>query len=270
MDRVIIHVSGSSVSGDILQWFCCDSSLPLNPSECFEFLGSEPLCLWASPPPPCPCEGLFLSTPFCSHSEAPALSQRFSLHLLFCPAFFLDFWLCRSLMRCGAVPRLPRAGLPCWGVQAARGGACLVTILGSGAWAQGQQLLRCSVAGGIFLDQGSNLCVFLHWQADSLPLSHQGSPCFVQLLSSYYSLYILGGRIPLSEFPFTHGSLSHMVGWFGCFCSGGPAPFSSALVQVLTLQVWTLQLPACLPEWRTQSEGSALLISLGACSNKLI
>ena len=28
--------------------------------------------------------------------------------------------------------------------------------------------------GGIFLDQGFNLCP-LHWQADSLPLSHQES-----------------------------------------------------------------------------------------------
>ena len=28
---------------------------------------------------------------------------------------------------------------------------------------------------GIFLTQGSNPCL-LHWQADSLPLSHQGSP----------------------------------------------------------------------------------------------
>ena len=35
--------------------------------------------------------------------------------------------------------------------------------------------LRCSVACGIFPDQGSNPWV-LHWQADSLPLSHQGSP----------------------------------------------------------------------------------------------
>ena len=35
--------------------------------------------------------------------------------------------------------------------------------------------LRCFVACGIFLDRGSNLCL-LHWQADSLPLSHQGSP----------------------------------------------------------------------------------------------
>ena len=35
--------------------------------------------------------------------------------------------------------------------------------------------LSCSVAYGIFQDQRSNPCL-LHWQADSLPLSHQGSP----------------------------------------------------------------------------------------------
>ena len=35
--------------------------------------------------------------------------------------------------------------------------------------------LSCSKACGIFLDQGSNLYL-LHWQADSLPLSHQGNP----------------------------------------------------------------------------------------------
>ena len=34
--------------------------------------------------------------------------------------------------------------------------------------------LSCSVACGILLDQGSNPCL-LHWQADSLPLSPQGS-----------------------------------------------------------------------------------------------
>ena len=33
----------------------------------------------------------------------------------------------------------------------------------------------CSAACGIFSDQGSNLCP-LHWQADSQPLRHQGSP----------------------------------------------------------------------------------------------
>ena len=35
--------------------------------------------------------------------------------------------------------------------------------------------LSCSLASGISLDQKSNPCL-LHWQADSLPLSHQGSP----------------------------------------------------------------------------------------------
>ena len=37
--------------------------------------------------------------------------------------------------------------------------------------------LNCSEACGILLDEGSNLCL-LHWQTDSLPLSHQGSPIF--------------------------------------------------------------------------------------------
>ena len=47
---------------------------------------------------------------------------------------------------------------------------------GSGAqtqslWCMG---LSCSVACGIFPDQGWNPCL-LHWQVDYLPLSHQGS-----------------------------------------------------------------------------------------------
>ena len=39
----------------------------------------------------------------------------------------------------------------------------------------------CSVACGIFPDQGSNPCA-LHWQADSQPLRHQGSPLLVILM----------------------------------------------------------------------------------------
>ena len=35
--------------------------------------------------------------------------------------------------------------------------------------------LSCSTACGIFPDQGSNPCP-VHWQADSYPLRHQGSP----------------------------------------------------------------------------------------------
>ena len=40
----------------------------------------------------------------------------------------------------------------------------------------------CSAACGIFPDQGSNPCP-LHWQADSQPLRHQGSPQGYFLLS---------------------------------------------------------------------------------------
>ena len=46
-----------------------------------------------------------------------------------------------------------------------------VEHVGSGA-AQG---LGCSVASGIFRDQGSSPCP-LNWQGDSYPLYHQGSP----------------------------------------------------------------------------------------------
>ena len=46
--------------------------------------------------------------------------------------------------------------------------------------------LSCSATSGVFLDLGSNPCL-LHWQADSLPLSHQGSPgcdCLDHLLGT--------------------------------------------------------------------------------------
>ena len=47
----------------------------------------------------------------------------------------------------------------------------------------------CSAACGIFPDQGSNPCT-LHWQADSQPLRHQGSPPFGFL---FFIFVFLGG-----------------------------------------------------------------------------
>ena len=40
----------------------------------------------------------------------------------------------------------------------------------------------------LFPDQGSNLCL-LHWQADSLPLSHQGSPLHGSLHKTRHNLF---------------------------------------------------------------------------------
>ena len=42
----------------------------------------------------------------------------------------------------------------------------------------GSHRLSCSAACGILPDQGSNPCP-LHWQADSQPLRHQGSPHYL-------------------------------------------------------------------------------------------
>ena len=66
--------------------------------------------------------------------------------------------------------------------------------------------LSCSATCGIFPDQGSNPCP-LHWQADSQPLRHQGSPrqnflklevFFLNFLgrpSSLLAFFCLWGRI---------------------------------------------------------------------------
>ena len=45
----------------------------------------------------------------------------------------------------------------------------------------------CSAACGIFPDQGLNPCP-LHWQADSQPLSHQGSPCMFNFMRNFQTV----------------------------------------------------------------------------------
>ena len=49
--------------------------------------------------------------------------------------------------------------------------------------------LSCCTSCEIFPDQGLNLCL-LHWQADSLPLSHQGALLFFLLRHCTYILFI--------------------------------------------------------------------------------
>ena len=91
---------------------------------------------------------------------------------------FIYFWLrwasvaARGLfsscccLRCGA--QASHCGGP------SRSGARALGTWASAAVAHG---LSCSTACGILPDQGLNPCP-LHWQADSQPLRHQGSPRF--------------------------------------------------------------------------------------------
>ena len=65
----------------------------------------------------------------------------------------------------------------------------------------------CSAACGIFPDQGSNPCP-LHWQADSQPLRHQGSPLMkflskILMMKNYHlihfsTLVLQGTCIPMT------------------------------------------------------------------------
>ena len=107
------------------------------------------------------------------------------LILLFICLFIYLFWLCwvfvsvrglslvvasggHSSSRCAGLS-LPRP-LLLWSTGSRRAGSVVV--------AHGPS---CSAACGILPDQGSNPCL-LHWQADSQPLRHQGSPNHILLL----------------------------------------------------------------------------------------
>ena len=59
-------------------------------------------------------------------------------------------------------------GSSCWGVST-------LDLVGS---VVGAHRFGCSVACGLLPDQGLNPCP-LHWQEDSQPLDHQGSPPFM-------------------------------------------------------------------------------------------
>ena len=72
-----------------------------------------------------------------------------------------------------------------------------------------------SVACGIFPDQGLNPCP-LHWQADSQPLRHQGSPCLPFKKFDFYRLALNSIIAPLLTFFHlfvVQGSLKIQTKW---------------------------------------------------------
>ena len=107
------------------------------------------------------------------------LSGFFFLVNLFIFIVFYYFWLCWVFVSVRGLSLVAASGgrssWQCAGLSLSRpfllrstGSRCT----GSVVVAHGPS---CSVACGIFPDQGPNPCP-LHWQADSQPLRHQGSP----------------------------------------------------------------------------------------------
>ena len=93
--------------------------------------------------------------------------------------FFIYFWLCWVFVSVRGLSLVAASGghssSRCAGLSLSRP----LPLRSTGSRRAGSVIVAhgpsCSTACGIFLDQGSNPCP-LHWQADSQPLRHQGSP----------------------------------------------------------------------------------------------
>ena len=93
--------------------------------------------------------------------------------------FLIYFWLCCVFVSVRGLSLVAASGghssSRCMGLSLSRP----LLLRNTGSKRAGSVLVAhgpsCSAACGIFPDQGSNPCP-LHWQADSQPLRHQGSP----------------------------------------------------------------------------------------------
>ena len=104
-----------------------------------------------------------------------------SSHLFFFKFIYLSiyFWLCWVFVSVQGLSLVAASGghssSQCAGLSLSRP----LLLWSTGSRRAGSVIVAhgpsCSVACGIFPDQGSNLCP-PHWQADSQPLRHQGSP----------------------------------------------------------------------------------------------
>ena len=109
-------------------------------------------------------------------------------YLLF--IYYFYFWLCWVFVSVWGLSPVAASGgrssSRCAGLSLSR-----PLLLGStGSRRSGSVVVAhgpsCSAACGIFPDQGSNP-YSLHWQADSQPLRHQGSPRYELLMTIYVS-----------------------------------------------------------------------------------
>ena len=84
-------------------------------------------------------------------------------------------------------------------------------------------LSSSTVAGGVFLDQGSNPCL-LSWQMDSLPLSHQGSPRKLFLVLFLWAVW-------------KHSFSKAATPW--AWAVSGPC-YKAAITSVIYFPIWSL------------------------------
>ena len=114
-------------------------------------------------------------------SGRPCLTIPCKLDLMWPYFFFFFLWLCWVFVSVWGLSPVAASGAHsssrCAGLSLSRP----LLLRSTGSRCAGSVIVAhgpsCSAACGIFPDQGSNPCP-LHWQADSQPLRHQGSPQF--------------------------------------------------------------------------------------------
>ena len=102
-----------------------------------------------------------------------------------------------------------------------------------------------SAACGIFPDQGSNPCP-LHWQADSQPLHHQGSPACGIFSCSIWDLLVVTFRLLVAarriQFP-DQGSSPGPLNWErGVLTTGPPGKSLYILLDFVCILSYHLQM----------------------------
>ena len=118
----------------------------------------------------------------------------------------------------------------------------------------------CSAARGILPDQGSNPCP-LHWQADSQPLRHQGSPVHVFLNQLNWGLiYIKGTHVLVDLIHSLCLLVLHRLRLLTAppFCRQGLRLKEAIALPCSSVWLWMgrLQSPCCWPLLSTASQVS--------------
>ena len=129
---------------------------------------------------------------------------RALLVIYFIYLFYFYFWLCWVFVSVRGLSLVAASGghssLRCAGLSLLRP----LLLRSTGSRRAGSVVVAhgpsCSAACGIFPDQGSNPCP-LHWQADSQPLYHQGSPVIYFIYSSVYVSIPIFQFIPPPPYP---------------------------------------------------------------------
>ena len=159
-------------------WVCCRSPLPRRHWKTKN----------VTPVTPHGCMALeeFSFYRWCVYSSRPCWHTAFFFKFIY--LLFIYFWLCWVFVSVRGLSLVAASGghssSRCAGLSLSRP----LFLRSTGSRRTGSAIVAHgpsrSMVCGIFPDQGPNPCP-LHWQADSQPLHHQGSPCLLFCKATY-------------------------------------------------------------------------------------